>query len=170
MNKKTWLKTSILGGLLIIVSGGVYAGPMSNAVVATNPGARIKPVVFPLDIKFDTDKALIKPGKHNEDEFKKLTQELNNYPYSKVEIQGYTDSTGAEVANQKLSEERAEAVRQHFMKSNGIAADRIQAVGFGETKPAATNQTVAGRTKNRRVIATIYRLEPNKMEPNGTHL
>ena len=124
MNKRTWHIAGVLGSLLLLASWSSQA---------------VSPVIFPLDIKFDTDKAIIKPGTHNDREFKKLTQELNNYPYAKVEIEGYTDSTGPTPMNQKLSEARAEAVRQRFIQSEGIPADRIKAVGFGETKPAASN-------------------------------
>ncbi len=155
MNKKTWHIAGVLGGLLLLASGG---------------GQAASPILFPLDIKFDTDKAIIKPGAHNDNEFKKLTQELKNYPYAKVEIEGYTDSTGSSPTNQKLSEDRAEAVRQRFIRSEGIAADRISAIGYGETKPSASNENVAGRSENRRVIAHIIRLEANQIQPNANHL
>jgi OOP family OmpA-OmpF porin len=155
MNKKLGRMAGIVSGLLLMASWSVQA---------------VSPVIFPLDIKFDTDKAVIKPGAHNDKEFKKLTQELQNYPASKVEIEGYTDSTGSGVVNQKLSIERAEAVRQRFIQSEGISGDRIVAVGFGETKPAVSNENAAGRSKNRRVVARIIRLEAEKVPSNGNHL
>ncbi len=155
MFKKTWQLTGVLVGLLLLASWGAQAAD---------------PIIFPLDIKFDTDKAVIKPGSHNDQEFKKLAQELKNYPYARVEIQGYTDSTGSTPTNQKLSEDRAEAVRQRFIRSEGISADRIQAVGFGELKPAASNENGAGRSENRRVIARIIRLDTNQVQQNGNHL
>src|ERR1035441_257652 len=140
MIKKTWHLAGIMVGLILIASWGAQAAA---------------PIIFPLDIKFDTDKAVIKPGAHNDKEFKKLTQELKNYPYAKVEIQGYTDSTGSTPANQKLSEDRAEAVRQRFIRSEGIPGDRIQALGFGESKPEASNENGEGRSENRRVVARM---------------
>jgi OmpA-OmpF porin, OOP family len=151
---RTWPLMGVLGGLLL-------ASWSSQAAPA---------IIFPLDIKFDTDQAVIKTGIHNDKEFKKLTQELKNYPYSRVEIQGYTDSLGSDLANQKLSEARAEAVRQRFIQGEGIAADRIQAVGLGETKPAMSNKNNSGRSQNRRVIARIIRLEANRMSSNGNRL
>src|ERR1019366_713056 len=110
--------------------------------VAQAPDPQAKVVVFPLDIKFDTDKADIKPGQHNDAEFKKLANELNNFPYARVEIEGYADATGPTDFNQKLSEERAQAVRQRFIDHYGIASERIKAVGFGEMKPVSSNATV----------------------------
>jgi len=139
-----------------------------TAKAVADPQAKV--IVFPLDIKFDTDKADIKPGQHNDAEFKKLTTELNNFPYARVEIEGYADATGPTEFNQKLSEERAQAVRQRFIDHNGIASDRIKAVGFGDTKPVASNATVNGRTQNRRVIARIIRLQPEQSQSNGNHL
>jgi outer membrane protein OmpA-like peptidoglycan-associated protein len=146
---------------------GIAAGLL---LLASWNSQAVAPVIFPLDIKFDTDKATIKPGAHNDQEFKKLTDELKNYPYSMVEIEGYTDSSGSSASNQKLSEERAEAVRQRIIQRGGIASNRIKAVGFGETKPAVSNSKAAGRTQNRRVIARIIRIESEKTPSNGNHI
>jgi outer membrane protein OmpA-like peptidoglycan-associated protein len=75
---------------------------------------------------------------------------LNHFPNSKVQIEGHTDSIGSAAYNQKLSEERAEVVKEHLEKltQQGI---RFQTKGWGETKPIASNDTVEGRQKNRRV-------------------
>ena len=166
MKSTTWQKAGILSGLLM--AGGCWLAQADAVNAVFDPHAKV--VVFPLDIKFDTDKADIKPGRDNDAEFKKLTNELNNFPYARVEIEGYADATGPLVFNQQLSEQRAQAVRQRFIDQYGIAADRISAVGFGETKPVATNETAKGRTQNRRVIARIIRLEPEKTPSNGNHL
>src|ERR1017187_5497172 len=90
MNINRWQKAGLLGGFLMIGSFGVAHAD----AVAQAPDPQAKVVVFPLDIKFDTDKADIKPGEHNDAEFKKLTRELNDFPYAKVEIEGYADQTG----------------------------------------------------------------------------
>ena len=166
MKINQWHKAGILGGLLMAT--GCLCAFAESVTPAPNPQAKV--VVFPLDIKFDTDKADIKPGEHNDAEFKKLTAELNNFPYAKVEIEGYADATGPTDFNQKLSEQRAQAVRQHFIDHYGIGSDRIKAVGFGETKPVASNTTAKGRTQNRRVIARIIRLEADQIQSNGNHL
>jgi outer membrane protein OmpA-like peptidoglycan-associated protein len=65
-------------------------------------------------------------------------------------VQGHTDSTAAAEYNQKLSEARARAVSDYFIKQ-GISPGRIRAVGFGETRPVAANDTLEGRALNRRV-------------------
>jgi OOP family OmpA-OmpF porin len=76
---------------------------------------------------------------------------LNRYPQVQVEIDGYTDSKGSEKYNQGLSERRANIV-DSYLVSHGVAASRITAVkGFGEADPVDTNDTAAGRQRNRRV-------------------
>jgi outer membrane protein OmpA-like peptidoglycan-associated protein len=67
-----------------------------------------------------------------------------------VRVEGHTDSHGTDAYNQRLSERRAQAVMQYLTKS-GISAERLNAVGMGETKPVADNATTAGRAQNRRV-------------------
>ena len=68
----------------------------------------------------------------------------------KVEIAGHTDSTGLEAYNQGLSERRAKAVEEYLV-SKGISADRLEGMGYGQSRPIAPNDTKEGRTKNRRV-------------------
>jgi OOP family OmpA-OmpF porin len=68
----------------------------------------------------------------------------------RVEIGGYTDAQGSDAANQKLSQRRADSVRQYLV-DKGIEAGRLTAVGYGEAQPIATNDTPAGRAENRRV-------------------
>ena len=67
-----------------------------------------------------------------------------------IEIQGHTDNVGADDANQQLSQNRANAVRQYLIEK-GVAEDKVAAVGYGENKPVASNDTDAGRAQNRRV-------------------
>ena len=74
----------------------------------------------------------------------------------KVEIGGHTDAQGSDAANQKLSQRRADSVRQYLV-SKGVAADRLTAKGYGEAQPVATNDTPAGRAENRRVEFKIVR-------------
>ncbi len=99
-------------------------------------------------VLFDFDKATIKSG--NEKLFNNAIKVLKLNPGLTVEIQGHTDSRGAEAYNQNLSERRAASVKQHLV-NNGIAASRLTTSGFGESKPVASNDTDAGRMHNRRV-------------------
>jgi outer membrane protein OmpA-like peptidoglycan-associated protein len=68
----------------------------------------------------------------------------------RVEVAGHTDNVGASEANQRLSQERAQAVMAALV-ARGVKADRLTAKGYGQTTPVADNRTEDGRTKNRRV-------------------
>jgi outer membrane protein OmpA-like peptidoglycan-associated protein len=73
----------------------------------------------------------------------------------RVIIEGHTDSLGGNDVNQKLSNERAEAVKQYFLADGAISSQRIKSVGYGEASPVASNKTAAGREKNRRIDVII---------------
>ncbi len=105
-------------------------------------------VGYKLQINFDTNKAEIKP-QYN-DEIAKFVLFMQTFPAYKAEIGGHTDSTGDAAANKKLSTQRAESVKERFI-SEGVAADRMSAVGYGIEKPIATNDTPEGRDENRRI-------------------
>lgn len=83
-------------------------------------------------------------------ELDKAAKIMSEHPDIKVSVEGHTDNTGKAASNQTLSERRAAAVKAYIV-SKGIAADRLTAKGFGQTKPVATNKTPAGRAQNRRV-------------------
>ncbi len=70
-------------------------------------------------------------------------------------IEGHSDSTGPTAFNQKLSQERAESVRDHLVEYFNISPARIQAIGYGESRPIASNDTAEGRQENRRVVAVV---------------
>jgi len=86
-----------------------------------------------------------------------LATMLSANPELEVTIVGHTDSVGGAAANEKLSRDRAEAVKAYLV-SHGVPADRIQASGRGESEPIAGNETPAGRAANRR--AEIFVAEP----------
>lgn len=106
-----------------------------------------------LEIEFDTAKAVIKPRFDNE--IKKLAVMLQDNPDATAVIEGHTDNVGGAAMNMKLSEKRADAVRTYLIDKFGIAANRLQAKGYGLTKPRASNKTAQGRHENRRVEAVI---------------
>lgn len=81
---------------------------------------------------------------------------LKEYPDAKFTVEGHTDSIGSATSNQKLSEARALSVKE-FLVEKGIDADRLRAVGYGETKPIATNMYKDGRAKNRRVEINLIK-------------
>ncbi len=109
-------------------------------------------VTFKSDVLFDVGSSAIKPG--GLDEINRVAQVLNQYPQTTILIAGHTDSAGAEDMNQRLSEQRAQSVKNSLV-GQGVAPTRMNTIGFGETKPVADNNTEAGRQLNRRVEITI---------------
>jgi outer membrane protein OmpA-like peptidoglycan-associated protein len=87
-----------------------------------------------------------------------VVQALNDFPKLRVSIEGHTDNVGGEPNNLRLSQRRAEAVLDYLV-SKGISPERLQAVGFGATKPVASNKTVKGKAKNRRTEFRIVAAE-----------
>jgi outer membrane protein OmpA-like peptidoglycan-associated protein len=87
-------------------------------------------------------------------ELRWFVEKMQPYPKAEILAQGFADSTGSEAKNNELSTQRAEAVKT-YLASQGIAASRIAAQGFGVDSPAATNVTAKGRRDNRRVEVTV---------------
>ncbi|MFD2783861.1 OmpA family protein [Hymenobacter rubripertinctus] len=101
-----------------------------------------------LYVNFDTDKATIRP--ESEPTVAEVATLLRQNPTLRLAVQGHTDNAGTAAHNQPLSEARAGAVVA-FLRAAGIAAERLQAAGFGQTQPLTANTTEAGRAQNRRV-------------------
>jgi OOP family OmpA-OmpF porin len=85
----------------------------------------------------------------------KIKETLAMYPNAKVTIEGHTDAYGTDEANQALSQERADAVAQYLLANSTLSPDNVAAVGFGESRPIANNETKEGREKNRRIDVVI---------------
>lgn len=109
-------------------------------------------VTFKADFMFDVNSSVIKPGAYQE--IDRVAEVLNKYPQTRIRIEGHTDSTGSEDYNLKLSQQRAEAVKNALV-TRGIDPARIETVGLGESAPIADNTTEAGRQMNRRVRVVI---------------
>jgi OOP family OmpA-OmpF porin len=105
--------------------------------------------VMASDYLFDFDKSVIKKKYYSK--LDEIAVQIKKDPRLRVEVQGHTDSVGTDKYNMGLSLRRANAVRDYFIKKSGIAANRLTAVGFGESKSVATNETAEGRAQNRRV-------------------
>jgi outer membrane protein OmpA-like peptidoglycan-associated protein len=84
----------------------------------------------------------------------KLADILKKYPDTNIVVEGNTDSVGSEESNQKLSEQRAQAVGNYLVSIN-VSHSRLTTVGYGETQPTDTNATAGGRQANRRVEIAI---------------
>src|SRR5271168_541121 len=122
-----------------------------NSVLATSESARGL-IVNMSDVLFDTGQYTLKPN--TQISLAKVSGILQAYPGLKLQVEGYTDSTGSEEFNQKLSENRADAVRD-FLITQGVHQDNISATGYGKAKPVADNATAQGRAQNRRVQLVV---------------
>ena len=130
--------------------------PNEAGVVANNGCPEVKPTEevmktlneYAKTILFDSGRASFK--KETDQVLEAMVAIFKEYPQADFSIEGHTDSVGAKSSNQKLSEKRANAVRDYLI-ANGISAERLSATGFGEENPIATNKTSKGRKENRRV-------------------
>lgn len=86
----------------------------------------------------------------------KVRDAIKAFPEATVTVLGNTDSYGGDAQNLQLSTERAEAVKQYLLANTTLSATRIDVVGYGESKPIATNETATGRAANRRVEVVIH--------------
>ena len=112
-----------------------------------------QPKSFTLDnVHFDTGKSSIKSSSH--DELKELVEFLKLKPEIKIEIGGHTDNVGAELANQTLSQKRANSVMKYLVE-HGVSSRRLIAKGYGESAPVADNNTEKGKKLNRRTEVRI---------------
>lgn len=109
-------------------------------------------VTFKSDVMFDYNSSVLKTGAY--DEIDRVAQVLIKYPQTTIRIEGHTDAAGSEDYNLKLSEQRAQAVK-NALTAKGVDPARLQTLGFGEGKPIADNNTEAGRQMNRRVNIVI---------------
>jgi outer membrane protein OmpA-like peptidoglycan-associated protein len=122
-----------------------------NQVLQTRDSARGLIVNMP-DVLFDTGKSELTPAAR--ERLAKVAGILIAYPDIKVEVDGYTDSTGSLDFNERLSQSRADSVRI-YLQSRGVKSDSITTQGFGPNNPVASNDSVSGRQQNRRVELVV---------------
>jgi outer membrane protein OmpA-like peptidoglycan-associated protein len=122
-----------------------------NMILSTRDTARGL-IVNMSDVLFDFNQSTLKPGA--KEKLAKISGILLAYPTLHLSVEGHTDSIGTDEYNQKLSEKRADAVRD-YLTSNNIPAANVQAVGMGKADPVASNDTAAGRQQNRRVEMVV---------------
>jgi OOP family OmpA-OmpF porin len=140
------------------VDGAGCPLPKSETIIKEAPKAtiteedkRILKEAFE-DLEFDAGKATIRSKSYAT--LDKVADLLVKKNFS-LKLAGHTDNTGSESANLKLSKDRAESLKAYLV-SKGANPSRIEATGYGETQPIASNKTEAGRQKNRRVEFTLY--------------
>lgn len=105
-------------------------------------------ITMRLEVNFDTNSAHIKP--ESDTELDNFVQFMKDVPTARGTLEGHTDSVGSDAYNLKLSQRRADAVKEYVV-GKGVDGSRIAAKGYGESKPIADNKTEAGRAENRRV-------------------
>jgi outer membrane protein OmpA-like peptidoglycan-associated protein len=107
---------------------------------------------MPSNITFEVNKSDVKPN--FVDVLGSVALVLKEYKSTMIEVAGHTDSTGSDSYNQMLSQQRAQAV-SNVLVSDGVQPVRIDTVGYGESRPIASNNTEQGRQQNRRVELTL---------------
>ncbi len=128
--------------------------PRTPGVASNNgcPEEKKAPVYFDRVVHFNFGKTYIR--KVDISILNEVVAQMKEYPSVNAKVEGNTDWIGDNVLNQRISEKRAEVVKKYLV-SKGIDANRISTVAYGETRPIATNETAAGRAKNRRVEIKI---------------
>jgi outer membrane protein OmpA-like peptidoglycan-associated protein len=165
---------AVLGGVIGGVAGGVIGNKMdkqAREIETALPGAQvervgegIKLVLGENAVRFDFNKSTLTPqAKTNLD---KLVTVFTDYPDTNIVIYGYTDNKGAVDYNLKLSQERANSVKSYLVKK-GLVSTRFTTTGMGIADPIETNDTDAGRSKNRRVEFAITANEKMIKEAEG---
>ena len=122
-----------------------------NLVLETRSTARGL-IVNMNDVLFDTAQYTLRPTAR--EKLAKIAGILLAHPSLKMAVEGHTDSVGGDDYNQRLSEQRAATVRDYLVQ-NGISMNNVTAIGFGKTRPIATNDTASGRQQNRRVELVV---------------
>jgi outer membrane protein OmpA-like peptidoglycan-associated protein len=122
-----------------------------NVILETRDSARGL-IVNMSDVLFDTGQYSLRPGAR--EKLAKVAGIILGHPGLKIEVEGHTDSVGGESFNQQLSEQRSGSVRDYLIKQ-GLQSASITAVGFGKSRPVASNDTAAGRQQNRRVELVV---------------
>lgn len=121
---------------------GVEVQRQDNNIVLTMPDA----------ITFDFGQSTLKPQFYGV--LGNLANTLNQFPDTRIQVAGHTDNVGSDASNLQLSQQRANSVRS-YLASAGVMPQRMQAVGYGESRPIADNGSDYGRAQNRRVEITL---------------
>ncbi|TCT39091.1 OmpA family protein [Martelella mediterranea] len=156
-------KGAAIGGALGAIAGGGVGAYMDSqerefrralagtGVTVVRNGDRLT-LIMPSNVTFPTDGYTILPNFYNA--LNGVAMVLKKYDRTAINVNGYTDSTGPADYNEQLSQRRANSVGNYLIQS-GVGANRISAVGFGESNPIASNSTPEGRAQNRRVEVQI---------------
>ena len=158
--------STIVGALLGAAIGGAagayignYMDKQAAEIERDIAGARVERVgegikiTFSSGIMFDVERAVLKDQYTGE--LSELSTILNKYEDTNILLEGHTDSTGSEEYNLDLSKKRAQSVANYLATQN-VNPTRFTIMGYGESQPIASNETVEGRAQNRRVEVAIF--------------
>jgi outer membrane protein OmpA-like peptidoglycan-associated protein len=178
---------AVVGGLIGHAAGstavgaiiGAAAGGIVGSIIGAEmdkqakelkqniPGATVErvgegiTVTFASGLLYDFDSDVVRADAGSN--LRSLASSLHSYPGTDLLIVGHTDQVGTSTYNQSLSERRAAAAADYLV-SQGVARSRVQTRGMGETEPIDTNETEAGRARNRRVEVAIFASDAHKAE------
>ncbi|WP_157946042.1 OmpA family protein [Vibrio gangliei] len=150
--KKNYLGMACALGLMATLAGCSSSEEVAEAPAQTQeaPATVMAPISLSADLLFDFDSATLKTT----DAIDEAVSKASDAQLKSITIVGHTDSVGTDEYNQKLSEERAQAVADYLV-SQGFDASLISVSGQGESSPVADNDTVDGRAQNRRADVTV---------------
>lgn len=134
------------GGKEIQAAAGSFTAKLANRL--SRPNSDLTKAISFDQVDFKSGSTNFTEG--SEEELRNLAEIMMAYPATKIRVVGHTDNTGNADSNMTLSEQRAMSVK-NWLGQNGIAADRVEASGKGQTEPIATNDTEEGRNQNRRI-------------------
>lgn len=140
-----------VGGYMDIQARRLREELVGTGVQVQKVGDNVR-LIMPSNITFDTDSAVFKPVFNNI--LTSVAKVINEFDKTKVQVAGYTDSTGSAAYNNTLSLQRAQAVA-NYLKLRDVNASRLMVYGYGSSNPIASNATAAGREQNRRVEITL---------------
>jgi outer membrane protein OmpA-like peptidoglycan-associated protein len=107
-----------------------------------------------IGLSFDLGSADLKP--EHQALLNNLRVAINEFPESSVVVEGHTDAFGSDTNNLALSQRRAESLQEYLLQNTPISPGNLTALGYGEARPVATNETEEGRRRNRRIDVVIY--------------
>lgn len=151
-------KGAVIGGVLGGIAGGAYGKRLDKQAQELEEVAETRRtdqgIITKLkgDITFNTGKSTVRPEAR--ERLGRIADILKKYPENEITVIGHTDATGSKALNERLSKERAAAVKS-VLAENGVSSANINTMGVADSDPIASNQTAEGREANRRVEMAI---------------
>jgi outer membrane protein OmpA-like peptidoglycan-associated protein len=148
---------AVIGGAVGVATGAIVGAMMDKqerelrqieGIDVTRTDEDELKVTVNNEILFDFNSAGLRST--SRDELREMASVFNRYGDTSIAVQGHTDSVGSNSYNQRLSERRADSVAS-YLRTLGVRGSRLDAYGYGESRPKATNETSSGRQRNRRV-------------------